>query len=194
MRLESAIAFHGYGSSPSKIAWLVNALKRTGLRVEAPKLPQPLVKAYEYVMRIDLDFDVFAGHSMGGALALILSSKRKKPAIAVAPPTDLSYQFEHMRKSERLRRIYEEIVKSVDESEMTALSPVNFEYSQPILIIHGTRDSVVPIEESKKFCNRFPSCKLVEIPGMGHAPAKDAELKEINEAIANFVNDLRKLN
>jgi pimeloyl-ACP methyl ester carboxylesterase len=128
-----AVVFHGYGSSPSKVEWLVKPFKEVCEEVEVPRIPSPLLNAWEAFK--EYEADVYAGHSMGGALALLLSSKFGKPAIAVAPPTDLRAQMEHLKA--KLPVIYKEIKNSVGNLErMYELSPINFEYSAPILVIH----------------------------------------------------------
>ena len=190
MVIERAAVFHGYGSTPSRIRWLSDVLRGLGIEVEVPKLPQPLVKAYEYVTSLNLDVDLFAGHSMGGALALVMAAERDKPAVAVAPPTNIRFQLDYMKKNPDLRKIYEEITKVVEEEEMEALSPLNFKYEKPVLIIHGTNDRVVPIEQNKEFCKRVSSCKLVEIEGMGHSPRGEDERRKVRAIIEEFVKAL----
>ena len=183
------LVFHGFGSSPSRIKWLIKPFKDMGLEVKAPKLPSPLVAAYEAMKgeRADL----YAGHSMGGALALLKASEDAKPAIAVAPPTDLKAQMEYMRNNEKLRRVYEEIVNYLNGNleRMYALSPINRNYDAPILIIHGTEDDVVPIEQSERFCERVPNCKLVKVEGMGHVP-KEGQREAIAETIKSFWEEI----
>ena len=191
MIIKKAAVFHGYGSTPSRVRWLSDALRKLNVEVEVPKLPQPLVRAYEYVASLNLDVDLFAGHSMGGALALIMAAKKSKPAIAVAPPTNLKFQLDYMKTNPNLRRIYEEITSIVKEEEMERLSPINFKYEKPILIIHGTTDRVVPIEQSREFCKQVLSCKLVEIDGMGHSPHNEDERRRVNIAIEEFIEALR---
>ncbi|ALU12770.1 hypothetical protein EYM_07330 [Ignicoccus islandicus DSM 13165] len=186
------MTFHGYGSSPSRIKWLIEAFEELEIDVTAPKLPQPLVKAYEYVKTLGLDADAFSGHSMGGALSLILAAQRSKPAIAVAPPTDLSFQLEYMRRTPSLKKIYDEIASLVKIEEMVRLSPMNFRYEKPVLIIHGTDDKVVPIEQSIQFCKKIPKCKLVEINGMSHTPRKEEEITILKKSIREFVEFLKE--
>ncbi len=179
------MVFHGYGSSPSRIKWLIKPFKELGAEVEAPKLPSPLVRAYQAVK--DVEADMYAGHSMGGALALLKASDQTKPAIAVAPPTDLKAQMEHMKNNEKLRGVYEEIVSALGGNLdlMYELSPIKRAYEAPILIIHGTEDEVVPIEQSLRFCEKVENCELVVIEGMGHVPRGDHK-ETISSAIRKF--------
>lgn len=41
-------------------------------------------------------------------------------------------------------------------------------YNKDVLIIHGTDDSIVPIEYSKKAANIYNHCELIEIKGASH--------------------------
>ncbi len=183
-----AIVFHGYGSSPSRIKWLVKPFKEVCTEVEVPKVPSPLVKAWESFK--DVEADIYAGHSMGGALALLLAAKFKRPAIAVAPPTDLKWQMEYLK--ENLPEIYEEIVSQVNLEDMYKLSPMNFEYEAPILVIHGSEDSVVPVDQSVQFCKRARTCELMIIDGMGHKPVTEEQKRSIENAIKEFVESVRR--
>ena len=178
-----AVAFHGYGSSPSRIKWLVRPIKEVVGEVEVPKVPSPLAKAWESFS--EHRADLYAGHSMGGALALLLSSKFKAPAIAVAPPTDLKAQMEHMKES--VPRIYEEIASSVELEEMYKLSPINFDYERPLLIIHGAEDNIVPIDQSIVFCKKVKTCEIAVIEKMGHKPVTEEEKKIVANTIKEFI-------
>jgi len=181
-----AAVFHGYGSSPSRIKWLIKPFKEVCDEVIAPRLPKTIVKAWEATA--DLEADVYGGHSMGGALALLHSSKKRRPAVALAPPTDMKLQLEHLR--ENFPRIYEDIISQVSEEEMIVHSPINMKYESPILIIHGSEDKVVPIEQSLRFCAVVESCHLVIIEGMSHKPVTDKEKEIVYRHIVEFLKSL----
>ncbi len=185
------LVFHGYGSSPTRIRWLIKPFEELGFEVEAPRLPSPLIKAYQSVR--EMEADLYAGHSMGGALALLKSSEKNKPAIAIAPPTDLKLQMEYMKNNKKLRKIYEEIVATLGGNLelMYEFSPINRTYTSPILIIHGTEDDVVPIEQSLRFCEKVQSCELVKIEGMGHIPREEHK-DTISTVIRKFCEKLGK--
>lgn len=178
-----AVVFHGYGSSPTRIKWLVKPIKEVLEEVEVPKVPSPLVRAWESFN--EYEADLYAGHSMGGALALLLSSKFKVPAVAVAPPTDLKAQMEHLK--ENVPQIYKEIASSVNLEEMYKLSPINFDYEEPLLIIHGTEDKVVPIDQSIAFCKRVRTCEIAVIEKMGHKPVTNEEKELVANTIKEFI-------
>lgn len=185
-----ALIFHGYGSSPTRIKWLIKPVKEVVKEVEVPKIPSPLVKAWEEFK--DRKADIYVGHSMGGALALLLASKFETFAVAVAPPTDLRAQMEHLKKN--IPQIYDEISSSVDLNEMFKMSPINFEYKKPLLIIHGAKDNVVPVDQSIAFCKKVKLCELIVIEEMGHRPVKEEEKESVANAIKEFIISAKKVN
>jgi pimeloyl-ACP methyl ester carboxylesterase len=40
----------------------------------------------------------------------------------------------------------------------------------PTLIVHGTADAIVPIDESRELAARLPDVELLEFEGSGHVP------------------------
>jgi pimeloyl-ACP methyl ester carboxylesterase len=58
----------------------------------------------------------------------------------------------------------------------------------PVLIVHGTEDRVVPIDNSRKLEKQFESSKLVEIQGADHGyQGKELDTAKI---IANWIKSL----
>jgi pimeloyl-ACP methyl ester carboxylesterase len=58
----------------------------------------------------------------------------------------------------------------------------------PVLIVHGTEDNVIPIENSKKIKKYFKNCKLVEISQTDHSfTGKESETAN---TIVNWLNSL----
>ena len=58
----------------------------------------------------------------------------------------------------------------------------------PVLIIHGTVDRVVPIDNSRELAKQFENSRLVEIQGADHSyKGKEQETAEI---IAKWIDDI----
>ncbi len=58
----------------------------------------------------------------------------------------------------------------------------------PVLIIHGTADPIVPIENSRELAKYLENCTLVEIPGADHSyKGKEQEIAKI---IVKWLNDV----
>ena len=71
----------------------------------------------------------------------------------------------------------------------------------PTLVLHGTGDTIVPIDHSRRFAERVKSdgghCELVEYDGMPHAfykfPAPKGCLRETLGEMERFLRSLRLL-
>ncbi len=189
-----AIVYHGRGSSPEKVDWLIKPLRDLGYEVAAPTI-RDVSDAYEAGLSL-LPVDVAAGHSMGGTAALLLAARNPGMVgcvISVAGPVDRRLQLQWLESkgdkfSKRLA------------NELAALGPLLDETSPsryigrgmpPVLYIRGERDDVVPrahvdvlVGLAEKF--GFP-VDVVEIAGMGHTPKGDEEREKVARVIANFV-------
>lgn len=61
---------------------------------------------------------------------------------------------------------------------------MNRDYHQPMLIVHGDRDAVVPRTDIRQFCSDHPTMRLVSIDGADHRFKNEGELeKVISEAM-----------
>ncbi|MCG2863077.1 MAG: alpha/beta fold hydrolase [Vulcanisaeta sp.] len=196
-----AIALHGFGSSPEKINWLVGPLKSLGLEVLTPsyrdfedglnKLSELLKGGEQYIV---------AGHSMGGTIALLAASTMNGIicAISVSGPTDRLAQVRWLSEGEPgsvRRRTYEELLridsKQVTEEFLRRTSPINYLRPglPPILLIHGTNDDLVKIDQVVNYYERAKSLgniiEFVRIEGMPHTP-RGKDIKVIANVIENF--------
>jgi dipeptidyl aminopeptidase/acylaminoacyl peptidase len=196
-----AIALHGFGSSPEKINWLVGPLKSLGLEVLTPsyrdfedglnKLSELLKGGEQYIV---------AGHSMGGTIALLAASTMNGIicAISVSGPTDRLAQVRWLSEGEpgsMRRRTYEELLridsKQVTEEFLRRTSPINYLRPglPPILLIHGTNDDLVKIDQVVNYYERAKSLgniiEFVRIEGMPHTP-RGKDIKVIANVIENF--------
>ena len=58
----------------------------------------------------------------------------------------------------------------LDELEAYSCKRLDFSAMPPTLIVHGDKDVVISIEQSRHFANLLPDVTLHTIPGCGHAP------------------------
>jgi len=71
-------------------------------------------------------------------------------------------------------------------------APKASEVKVPWLLVHGTEDDVVPIEDSQEiFAHANEPKKLVEIPGANHVFSDDGEKPMIDAVIDWIGNSLR---
>lgn len=196
--MPKAVAFHGYKSSPSNIQWLTQPLLEAGFEVATPTIRE-VDDGYEAGLR-ELPVDVAAGHSMGGTVALLLAAKNPgsvKCVVAVAAPVDRRLQLQYLLQSDDpyLRKLANNLASLGNKLELTSPSRYIGNNMPPVLYIRGSEDHVVPRTHidilaglSDKF--NFP-LEVVEIPGMGHAPQTEDQLRKIAEAITRFVKSCR---
>jgi pimeloyl-ACP methyl ester carboxylesterase len=57
----------------------------------------------------------------------------------------------------------------------------------PVLVVHGNRDRVVPVEASQAAARRNPSWRLVILPNVGHVPQLESP-RETAEAILDWLD------
>lgn len=47
----------------------------------------------------------------------------------------------------------------------------------PVVLIHGNKDDLIPVDRAREIKNLFPQAQLIELPNVGHAPMMDAAEK-----------------
>lgn len=190
-----AIAYHGRGSSPDRIDWLVSAIREAGVEVVVTPNIRDVADAYEAGAR-ELPVDVAAGHSMGGTAALLLAARNPgsvKCVIAVAAPVDRRLQLQWLEnKGDRYsKHLANELAALGPQLDATSPSRYIGPGMPPVLYIRGDRDDVVPrahvdilVGLADKF--NFP-VDVVEIQGMGHTPKSEQERQAVKNAVVNFL-------
>ncbi len=59
----------------------------------------------------------------------------------------------------------------------------------PTLVLHGTEDTIVPIDVARYVASRIPTARLVELPGVGHLAFSSGQTAIAGE-IERFVTDV----
>jgi len=81
----------------------------------------------------------------------------------------------------------------LDSAKMLGRSPYRLasQYRVPVLLIHGTKDQIVPAEESRQMKRALEgagkSVKYLEVSGMGHGPRTDEETTKVLTEIQTFL-------
>lgn len=123
----------------------------------------------------DPDNICIAGASYGGYAALQKVSMPNNPykcAIAFAPTTDLEELLQEMKGLETYQA-YEDYITSEDISLRDASPYYNInDINAPVLLMHGTNDASVSVNQSRKFHTRMTArskdIRYVEFNGGGH--------------------------
>ena len=120
---------------------------------------------------IDLRSVFLAGHSAGGHLALWVAAQNKielRLAISLGGVVDLRRAFElHLSAGAVEDFIGATPAEAPDRYH--AASPIELlPMRTPQLLLHGTRDEIVPIELSERFAAASNNCELLRLEGGDH--------------------------
>jgi acetyl esterase/lipase/lysophospholipase L1-like esterase len=113
-------------------------------------------------------------------------------------PVDPTAESWTVRKP--VRWLADELIGSTDVDAQKAASPLHHIDSKtvPFLIVHGTLDKLVPIEQSRAFQRALQAkgieAKLVEFPDEGHGFGKPDNQKRFAEEALGFLDRLLKPN
>jgi len=109
---------------------------------------------------------VLVGHSAGGHLALVVAADPAVPlrgCLALAPVADLA-----MAEADDLDQGAVRAYLGSSATDRADLDPARSARSTiPVTVVHGERDSLVPIALSQSYCASGPA-RLVAIPEAGH--------------------------
>ena len=89
-------------------------------------------------------------------------------------------------KNTGLRAQFYTIRQSFLPGQEYALEKINV----PVLIIHGEKDTIVPIKNAIAFSKKIKNSKFIKIPKFDHDIHHNA-VREMSEAIDNFVKELK---
>ncbi|HWC99040.1 MAG TPA: alpha/beta hydrolase [Candidatus Sulfopaludibacter sp.] len=133
---------------------------------------------------------VVTGHSAGGHLALWLSAEMPELAgVAVMGPVAcLRLGWERNLGDGAVRDFLGGGPEEAPE-RYAAADPAVRESHVPRVLIHGTRDEVVPVEISRAYCEARGGC-LVELEGADHFDVVDPRSAWWNEVVARSTERL----
>ena len=96
------------------------------------------------------------------------------------------------------RVLVDYVRRSASPGSIEALSLMNKEIdvrhilsaiTVPTLIVHGTDDTVVPIEGSRYMAEQIPGARMIEVPGAGHLAAGEVAVTLVRE-VERFLTDV----
>lgn len=123
--------------------------------------------------KFGLDMVYVYGSSAGGTLAALLSGDGLVGgAVAKAPVSNLvSWEWPLEKYGPKY---YERI--ALDLPARYRLSPLRRAERQPLLLVHGIDDQVVPVSQSEAYANKFSRVFLWEVLGGHHAERSQPEV------------------
>lgn len=156
-----AIDLRGHGGSESD-----------GERPAPPALATDVHAAVDWLhARDDVTSVVLLGHSMGGSTAILAASERDDLAAvvtvaAVADPTLSRIGFWPAWTSKAVLKLVARR-HDVDPSRTFAVNRLP-EVAAPVMLVHGTRDRIVPVRHLDALAAADPSRPIVRVDGAGH--------------------------
>jgi acetyl esterase/lipase len=167
----------------------------------------------------DRNFVAIAGGSAGGHLAalagLTINDPQLQDELPVGSDTSVDavvgiygrYDWEDRSTAERAR--FMDFLEKVVVKRTAARHPEIYRKASPIaqvhpdappfLVIHGTGDSVIPVEQARSFVERLrevsrSAVSYVELPGAGHAfdLVDGARTGSMSAAIGLFLNQIHR--
>ncbi len=205
------ISSQGFGSTKNKPSYqhLLTELSKTGFivilfeyqglgesegkfeeKTETRDL-EDLKAVVEYAYNsFDFDKDNFFifGSSFGGftALNLALDDKRIKGLVLKAPVSDFEPTCRYIQNKGKYILNYESFLEDGKKYDIYSKAS---ELEIPVKIIHGDKDTTVPIEQSKKLINLLSNAEIKIIEGEGHSFENKKE--ELYSQIIKFFEALR---
>lgn len=193
-RRPLVVFFHGNGEVIDYLPEQAEGFRELGmgvLLVEYPgfgrssgnpsesSITEGAVTAYDAALQlkeVDPDRIVIFGRSLGGGAACALAARRPSAALI------LQSTFTSTRPFARSFLAPAFLIRDLfDNSKVLAA------YRQPILLLHGSRDTTVPPEQSRELQRRAPHARLVEF-SCGHNDFPP-DWREFYRIIAVFLQD-----
>jgi len=173
------VHFHGNGEQIASTAWLGEDLARRGVSfaaVEYPGYPgaagapsedgivaaaEKAIQHLTTTMGVTPERVVLSGQSLGTGVAVVLASRGwGTRTVLLSPYTSLPAVA-----ASGIFRVFPVRLLMRDRFDSEARAPG---IRQPVLVLHGDRDEVVPFQLGKALAERFPRARLVRIEGAGH--------------------------
>jgi len=194
LNIDSVIVMGVSGGGPSALSFASEYPNRTMALILAEAVSQPIdyedsgASASILTSLMDTDFFSWLLNSM------FLSNPESIVTMLVPDPNNQRKLLEDPYKIKRLKQTIETTaLPSIflsgvsNDGLQTKNLNLNFEaINSPTLIIHGTADSAVPIDQSKKLSQQLRNAEFVQIEAADHF-MMHSHMEEVDAAIVSFL-------
>ncbi len=202
---RTVVVLHGWGSNAELMLPIAAPLRRAGLNVllcdarchgnsdpdtfaSLPRFAEDLGKAIDWLRRQHprrAARVAVLGHSVGAGAALFLASRRADLSAVIsiaafAHPAEVTRRYlQRLWLPGPVTGLVVRYVEWLIGHRFETIAPVNTvrRIACPVLLVHGSHDRAVPIEDARRIeANRGGArVRLVEIPGAGHGSTEQIE-------------------
>lgn len=178
------VHFHGNAEQIANVGWLAEAYAARGFSfaaIEYPGYPgaagepteEGILRAaeqgLEYLTRelgVARERLVLSGQSLGTGVAVAMAARGwGTRLVLVSPYTSLADVAAHVAPWLPARLLVRERFEAAGWAGQVSV---------PVLILHGARDQLIPVELGRELATRFASVRLLELPEAGHNDVWDA--------------------
>lgn len=143
---------------------------------------------FEYVCSLPYVRNIaFVGHSQGGVVSGMLAGlltaegneRRPKCLVQLAPAAVLKddalrgvcmgSKYDPKNPPEYVRVLFHKLGrKFIQQAQVLPIYETSCQYDGKVLLIHGTKDKIVPLSYSEKYNSLYPHSYLLTLEGVGH--------------------------
>lgn len=201
---EIILLIHGWESNASrwkKLLYYLKPLGKTIIAIDGPahglsegtEFNAPKYAEFINVLTQKYQPTILIGHSVGGAAIVFYLNKYKNPGIEkvilLGAPSDFKILSDNFVKllnlNDRIRQQLEKYYFQKFDINLDEFAGHKFaqNFSQKAFIAHDIEDTVVLVEEGRKYAKTWVNAIYIETTGLGHS-MHDAELYQ---KIAAFI-------
>ena len=173
------VHFHGNGAQIGTLEWLGQELAKRKVSLAAVEYPgypgapgdpseSSILAAAERALRhltgpmgIARERIVLSGQSLGTGVAVRLAANGWGTRLVLLSP----YTSMTAVADQGIYRVFPVRLLMRDRFDSASLAA---RIELPVLVLHGSRDEVVPFALGRALVEKFPHARLVEVPGAGH--------------------------
>ncbi len=212
------IIMHGWGSNSEHMLPIAATFYRAGMNVllldsrchgqsdadtysALPRFAEDILHGLDYA-RENLPFNgkvVLLGHSVGAAATLYAATKRDDISALISlssfahPRWLMQRYFQTFKLPWPLIEFLLFYIQWIIGHKFAEIAPVNSikKLNIPVLLVHGTDDTTVPLEDARAIQNNNPDAELLIIDGANHESVE--KLETHGQLLINFLKQQQLL-